>query len=292
VDWRDIVSRRMIVALIFGSILSILSAAPTAAGPGRTTPDVSDSSIIPTAGVESFGPGSGGGGSGPRCSWARYEGGMGMDGDSNGAVLIPGTREGPQGTEVLYLKVCPGEAGGVPVYVPPVDVAAVRGVALRSVERQLPLPVLNMTPEPGSGGLIRMQNWLAVEPVAAVSATAAVGPVWVTMTASQDSLLWEFGDGGSETCEGTGSPLPEGVDNMLADEVNGAAECGYTFEHVSAPQFGATADLAFENSVTTAWAISWVDYTGAAGTLADLERVAEWSFQVRQIQTQRVYGDD
>lgn len=282
----------MIARLALPAVLCSTALLPSTAraGEGTTTDtDPEAGLIIPTATVETS-SGAGGGGSGPSCSWAKHENGAGIPAGSNGSVSIPGTREGVRGTEVLYLRSC-GPGSSAFVYVPPVDVAALRVSARRIVERQLPLPTLNMSPAPGRGGLIRMQNWLAVEPVADVSATAAVGPVWVTMTASQDSLLWGFGDGGSVGCDGIGSPPPAGAD-LLDEDVNGAAPCGYTFEHVSAPEFGANDDLAYENTVTTSWSISWVDYTGAAGTEPAISRTSPWSFQVRQIQTQRTAGDD
>ena len=282
--------RRILIALAIVSLAGIANRGVANAAPGTnadTDPD--RGTIIPSAGLETS-SGSGGGGSGPTCTWTSYEHGAGIPAGSSETGTIPGTREGPQGTEVLHLRSCGAGVTGF-VYVPPVDVAALRVSARRTVERQLPLPTLNMSPAPGRGGLIRMQNWLAVEPVADVSATAAVGPVWVTMTASQDSLLWGFGDGGSVACDGIGSPPPAGAD-LLDEDVNGAAPCGYTFEHVSAPEFGANDDLAYENTVTTSWSISWVDYTGAAGTEPSISRTSPWSFQVRQMQTQRTAGDD
>ena len=279
------------VTVVFGVVATVYGSFGAMAAPGTTTkPDTdrNDGTLIPTAGFESFVPG-GGGGSGPRCAGRSRQSGFGVDAGSNGSVEAPGTREGPNGSEVLYLRICNGV--GALVYVPPVDVADVRRRAFDSVVRQVPAPVLNVSPS--EGGIIRVQNWLSIDAAPDVVATASVGPVWVTMTARQDSLLWRFGDGGEVACDSpTGSPLPAGVDNVLADDVNGAAECGYTFEHVSAPQFGANDDLAFENSVTSFWAVSWVDYTGAAGALDDLPREADWVFQVRQIQTQRTSGDD
>jgi hypothetical protein len=279
----------LVATAVLGSLAR--TAPPAHADDGTVKADTGDGALLATAGVESFRSGSGGG-SGPRCTWEKHEGGFGVDAQRNGSFFYPGTRKGPNGEdEVLYLKVCPNPNGSSQfIYVPPVNVAAVRAAALDSVKRLLPLPVLNVSPS--QGGLIRMQNWLAVQPVADVTATASVGPVWITMTATQNSLLWDMGNGDTVTCDGTGSPLPDGVDNMLDDDVNGAAECGYTYQHVSAPKFGANDDSAYENSVTTAWAITWVDYTGATGTLADLERSTAWNFQVRQIQTQRVSPDD
>jgi hypothetical protein len=280
----------MIIGVFLGALLGVVGAVPADAGPGGTHAGTGEGAVIPTASIEAIGPGSGsGGGSGSPCTWENYEGGLAVNGGSNGSVFIPGTREGPNGTEVLYLKVCPA-AASIPIYVPPVNIADVRAAARQSIEKQLPLPALNVSPS--QGGLIRMQNWLAVQPVADVTATAAVGPVWITMTATQNSLLWDMGNGDTVTCDGTGSPLPDGTNNMLDDNINGAAECGYTYQHVSAPQFGANDDLAYENTVTTAWAITWIDYTGATGTLANLERSTNWNFQVRQIQTQRVSNDD
>ena len=282
--------RRTLTVLAIVSLAGMANQGGANAAPGTNADtDAEAGTIIPSAGLETS-SGSGGEGSGPICTWTKYEDGAGIPAGSSETGTIPGTREGPQGTEVLFLRSC-GTGGTGFVYVPPVDVVALRVSARRSVERQLPLPARDMTPAPGSGGLIRMQNWLAVQPIADVSATAAVGPVWITMTATQDSLLWGFGDGGSETCDGIGSPPPAGAD-LLDEDVNGAAPCGYTFEHVSAPEFGANDDLAFENTVTTSWAISWVDYTGDTGTEPSIPRTSPWTFQVRQIQTQRTAGDD
>ena len=224
----------------------------------------------------------------PRCTWTPLPDGFGVGDGTNGQSREPAARPGESGIERLYLVEC--EGGGSDLrYLADVDPAELREAAYDSVRKQLPLPELDVAPG-GGAGLIRVQNWLAVEPAPDVTATAAVGPVWVTMTASQRSLTWDMGNGDTVECDGTGTPLPAGTDDLADDDVNGKAGCGYTYEHVSAPQFGANADLAYENSVTSSWSISWVDHTGASGTLAALERTTDWTFQVRQIQTVRVSG--
>ena len=273
----------IVVALAAGSASFEVSAAP--GDITRPDTDADSGTLIPTAQVQSFAPGTGGGGSGPQCRWERLEDGTGSGTGSS----LPGTRDGAGGTEVLYFRTCPAPGPSGYVYVPPVDVADLRENARRSVERQLPAPALEVSPPAGAGGLIRMQNWLAVAPADDVTATAALGPVWITMTATQDSLVWDMGNGDTVDCDDIGTPAPDGAD-LLDDRVNGEAPCGYTYENVSAPQFGANDDLAYENTVTTNWAISWVDYTGTTGTEDDIPRETPWEFQVRQIQTVRTSG--
>ena len=279
------------------SVLATTAALLTASEPAGADivfsgADQESSSLIASAERETFSGASGRRGSvGPTCRWTAFPDGFGQNPanptDSDG--FAPGTREGAGGPEALWYRDCDDGASGL-VYVPTVDPAELRAAAYDRVSEQLPTPELAIRPDPANGSLIRMQNWLAVAPPADVSATAAVGPVWVTVTAAPGDTSWDMGNGDIVECDGVGTPLPAGVDDMLDESVDGAAPCGYAYPHVSAPEFGAGPDLAYDNAVTLDWSIRWTDHTGAGGTLDDLSTTTGWSIRVRQIQTVRSDG--
>lgn len=264
--------------------------------PSLATAEVGDANSDPNngtysvraVGYESSSSG-GSGGSGPTCTWTDMSDGAGIDGGSNGSVRYDGTRDGPNGVEMLWLKSgCSDGSIAEFVYVPSIDPAELRQRLIAEVTGQIPLPVLNVSPPADVGGFIRIQNWLAVEPATSPSGSASVGPVWVDAVATQEGLAWDMGNGDAGVqCDGIGSPLASAEVNLV--EISGDAECGYTYEHVSAPQFTGTNDLAYHNTVTSEWVVAWNDSTGANGTI-DFDRELPWTFQVRQIQTQRTSG--
>ena len=202
--------------------------------------------------------------------------GAAQPGKSTGVREV--SRVGVNGEEILYLRS--GCSDGRPdgyFWVPTVNVADVRDDAFRRLEKQLPLPTTDMSPDSSVGAYVNFGLWLAVEDPGTVSATAAVGPVWVTMTAAYDDTTWDMGNGDSVDCVGLGTPI---VDPNTDEQ----GPCGYTFEHPSAPKY--TGDrLAYHASATGTWTISWIDYTGATGSLDSLQRTTSFDYQVREIQT-------
>jgi len=186
-------------------------------------------------------------------------------------------------SESLYERSCPGDGGTGRLWVPPAEqlpsVEELRADAYERVAAQIPAPGLNMNPEPSVGGVVNIGLWLAVEDPGAV--TASAGPRWATVTASYESVSWSMGNGDSVECAGLGVPISD------LDTVE-QGPCGYTYRWPSAPKFTGTDDLAYHNSVTGHWAINYATSDGTSGSLGTVDQAAEFSYQVREIQTVRV----
>jgi len=162
-----------------------------------------------------------------------------------------------------------------------VDVDALIASAHRSVTARVPDPSMNMNPDPAVGGVVNIGLWLAVADPGLVSITASVGPVWATVTARYRGTTWSMGNGEVVVCEGLGTPI---VDVNTADQ----GPCGYTYRWPSAPRFSGTDDLAYHDSVTGHWMVTYATSTGRSGTLAPIDRSTQFSYRVREIQTVRV----
>jgi hypothetical protein len=199
------------------------------------------------------------------------------------ATLPPGTPAGPT-TETLHVRRCPGREPAS-VWVPDgVDVEVLVSSAEQRVSEQLPVPVLEMSPDPSVGGTVNLGLWLAVEDPGDVSVTASVGPVWASVTARYVRTSWSMGNGDVVECDGVGSPIVE-VDTVEQ------GPCGYTYRWPSSPEFTGSDALAYSVSVTGHWVVSYSTSTGEGGSLAGLERSAEFAYAVRELQTVRVSAD-
>lgn len=143
----------------------------------------------------------------------------------------------------------------------------------------IPDPTLDISPPVEAGGIVNFGLWLAVEPVAPITARAEVPGVWAQVTASQVGVIWDMGNGDIVDCDGYGDPIVD----LDTDEQSPL--CGYTYEWPSAPQFTGTDDLSYHATVTTEWSLH---LTGSDGRDVMLEPVVipfEYSYQVREIQT-------
>jgi hypothetical protein len=183
--------------------------------------------------------------------------------------------------ETLYIRHCP--EGDSYVWVPVVDIDDLIDDASERVSTVLPFPEMNMNPDPAVGGIVNVGLWLAVTDPGPVSVTAAVGPVWATVTAVYERTTWDMGNGDVVECDGLGVPI---VDWNTAEQ----GPCGYTYRWPSAPQFTGTDDLAYHASVTGHWVVTFSTSTGRSGSLDPIERTTDFNYQVREIQTVGVGG--
>ena len=274
---------RVTAALIAATAAACLMSAPVYAAPGDSTntdTDEETGTIIPTVSRTGW---SGGSSSGLRCTWTKVPeltgvetDGAAQPGQATGDGVV--FQEGPNGREFLYFRsACSNGRPDSYVWVPNVSAADVRNAAFDQLKRQLPDPTTNISPDPAGGGYVNFGLWLAVDDPGPVSATAAVGPVWVTITAAYSTSTWNMGTGNPFDCDGLGTPI---VDADTDEE----GPCGFTYDKPSAPRFTG-AGLAYKASVTGTWTITWVDYTGAAGGLDALQRITPFDYRVREIQT-------
>ena len=132
--------------------------------------------------------------------------------------------------------------------------------ASQRVTAQMPVPAMNMNPDPSVGGIVNIGLWLAVADPGQVSITASVGPVWATVTARYERTVWEMGNGDWVECAGLGTPI---VDWDTVEQ----GPCGYTYRWPSAPKFTGTDDLAYHASVTGHWVITYATSSGGSGSL-------------------------
>ena len=226
----------------------------------------------------------------PRCEYFPFD--MATTAIAGEAPVGPARRDattkeisvgGPAGqnTETLYTRLCPGQAPDYVWAADAVDVDALIASAHQSVTARVPAPSMNMNPDPAVGGVVNIGLWLAVADPGQVSITASVGPVWATVTARYRGTTWSMGNGDVVECDGLGTPI---VDVNTADQ----GPCGYTYRWPSAPKFSGTYDLAYHDSVTGHWVVTYATSTGRSGTLAPIDRATQFSYRVREIQTVRV----
>ena len=288
-------SGRLIVGaglMLIGSIALNVVAGHVSADEGGTATGGSDSDageITAVAGRETAG-GQGVSHSGPACTytpfdtvWSQVPGatsGIVRRDASTKETLPPGTPAG-QNTETMYVRRCPGREP-VYVWVPDgVDVEDLVASAREEVSDQLPVPVLEMSPDPSVGGTVNIGLWLALEDPGDVSVTASVGPVWATVTARFVQTSWSMGNGDVVECDGLGTPI---LDAATVEQ----GPCGYTYRWPSAPQFTGSDALAYRVSVTGHWVVSYATSTGAGGSLPGLDRSTEFDYSVRELQSVRV----
>lgn len=273
--------RGCVAFLLVALAATCVANAPVLAAPGDSTSTDTNSdtgTIIPTATQQGW---TGTSGSGPRCTWQKVPDIV----ETGGEIPLPPqradgeiVRDGPRGEERFYYRSgCTDARPNGFFWVPTVSVPDLRNDAYQRIEKQLPLPGINVSPDPAEGAFVNFGLWLAVDDPGAVSATAEAGPVWVTITATYDGTTWDMGNGDAFKCDGLGTPIVD----LDTDE---QGPCGYTYAQPSAPKYTG-AGLAYAASATGTWSIAWVDYTGATGTLAALERTAQFDYQVREIQT-------
>lgn len=156
--------------------------------------------------------------------------------------------------------------------VPVADPAALA----RAAKTRLPLTSPSWRSYPTSELVVNLGSWLWVQEWAPVSRSAAAGGVSATVTAVPVRQRWVFGDGGTRTCEGPGTPFDPS--RRVADQP--PPSCSYTFARSSAARPGGI----YRGSVTVWWRVAWTSNVGAGGSLGELSRTAPVSFRVAEVQ--------
>jgi hypothetical protein len=169
----------------------------------------------------------------------------------------------------------PGVPGSGP------DLAAIA----RQVYDEVPLvfPDPHTAPPVDADQLVGLPTWLWIGPAAfqTFRADASLAGITVTVTAEPVDVTWGMGDGGTETCDGPGTPWdPAGGDDQSTD-------CSHLYRYVSSEQPGGR----YSASVTVRWAVSWTSSTGAGGSLPDATRTTTFDLRVTERQAVVRYGD-
>ncbi len=191
--------------------------------------------------------------------------------------------EGHYPDGAIYVITClnriPGSNGGwVWLPAPPpgygAPVITPRQLADRAVE-QLGLAgaAIRMSIEGDALGTVGIPVWLWTEVSPStwgpVTATASVPGLSVTATAQARLIVWDTGDGATETCTGPGTPYAVGLV---------VSTCQHVYEQSSAGQPGD----AWPVTATTTWAVTWSG-GGQSGSI-EVTRTASSSVRVGEVQ--------
>jgi hypothetical protein len=247
------------------------------------------------------------GGGGPRCSWSRYtvgrlEDGLGNPPESPREYDTPDEKLTPEELQARNAeRTAAAEAerqrrastavpnlGGVPHYVydvrcpgfsaslrfVPTNLTAadlIPGVEAAAHGR-IEVPVPDVSPKFEYTGYVNLGMWLAVEPVTVTPISAEAGPTaWITLTPQHTSISFDFGNGDTVTCDGTGVPI---IDTDTFDE----GPCGYTYR-LSSPD-----DDPYQVTITTTWELPYTS-SGGPGTLGPFSRSITVDHNVDELQT-------
>ena len=137
-------------------------------------------------------------------------------------------------------------------------------------------PGINTSPDADRRLYVQVPTWLWLDETwwQPYTATATAGRVSATVTATPSAARWSMGDGGSETCDGPGTPWRPG----LAED---ATDCSYTYRHSSAGR----ADDSYTLTVTVEFTVTWsTNVPGGGGSLEPVERSESRQVQVGEIQ--------
>lgn len=273
---RSVRLRRTIAALVgvaIGTIMFAPLAAADGGGGAATDGDGIDYGAI-SGGQQPGTPASGGHGGGSssptNCTYSLVEleaGSPIYDLDGN---LIDTSGDG-----AWYDKQCGTVYYGL-VFVPAgaaSPVVSPRTVA-NGVLGRMPIPVPKVRLSPEGDQVVNLPMWTWLDDWAAVTDSANVPGVSITVTAAPSKAVWTFGDGQTVTCDGPGIPWTTGV--------TGKPLCGHTFTRSSASAPNGT----YRVTVSVTWTASYTVAGGAGGgNLAPVTRTTTFDIQVGEVQS-------
>lgn len=282
------VVRRLVAVAVLTCVASV-ALASSAGAEATTDAWVSDGEIGAGASNTGRTPGSGGGGGGrPRvaCTYTPLdektsgiadglaEKGWSADGPApaEGGASRPGDGEG-----TWYRKSCPSGSATV-LWVPVGGGVSPRVLAEDALDlATIPLPAAQINPPPGSDQIVNVPSWLWVENFLAVTATASVGAVSVTVTARPVRVDWAMGNGDKVTCNDGGVAYDA---SRSPNEQH--TTCSYTYRSSSAVRPSGM----FSIRATAVWHVTWVaSGVNATGDLGLINRSTDIAVRVAEIQT-------
>lgn len=156
--------------------------------------------------------------------------------------------------------------GGGDEPVEEVDVEALAHEARASLN--LPTPQVSMSPSADAPILVRVPVWMWIssEDWQPQTATASVPGGSVTVTAAPTSVDWEMGDGGSVSCDGSGTAYNPRVHEPDAE----SPDCGHTY----------TATGEREVTASLSWEVEWSSTDDEGGGLPPLTTSSSAQVQV------------
>ena len=265
-------SAKGVVASLVAVLAVWTSAAPAGAANGGAYGAPAPASVLAWVATSPGGGLSGGAG----CSWESKA--VGSDWAPGDRIVLGSVDNRSTPRLMAWTRTCAGEA--VFVWVPIVTAVELAAIARDEVARRLPQPALALSPAAVPGGVVNLEEWLAVADPGAVAATAAIPGLSVTVTASPVSMVWDMGNRDIVRCAGLGTLWRPGLGDAARPS------CGYTYRWYSADRPGDR----YQVSVTLAWSVAWVGTDGTSGVLGDLSTLTGFGFRVREIQTVEVAG--
>ena len=249
---------------------------------GTSGATVQGSDITVNSGIQQRAPGSLGtpviASSGEPCTWSVMANQEALDAGAREGVF-PGTvgntalsntqTQGPPdgvdpATGTWYTVACPATQSIASVWVPnrtgpapaprPVTPVVVAQEALARLH--LGPPSIHMSP-PSNDEVVNFSDWLWIDGSMwhPISATASVGGVSATATASPERVVWQMGDGSQIACSSPGTPYDS---NAPPDRQT--TDCTYAYPRSSAGQ----PNNRYTVTVTVYWHVTWTA-TGAPG---------------------------
>lgn len=147
--------------------------------------------------------------------------------------------------------------------------------AMAAARRRVDPPRPDLRTSPATDQLVGVPTWLWLAGgYAPVSATASVGAVSATVTATPAGVSWDTGDGTVLRCDGPGRAWSPGLDDAASD-------CRHTYVQRST---AAGPDGTFTVRATVTYAVAWTATTGQGGDLGTITRTATVAVRVREAQ--------
>ena len=272
---------KVVVTIVFVSVVAAGLSSPSEAGTIVVGAEVGDGR--PVAVVVMGGDGavaswsSSGGQRGPTWTCAYFE----WAGDTPAPVKFADEPAAPR-PGGLFLFTCVTPTGALTVarlvvFDPgdPFAGVAADERALDEARRRLDLPVPRPALNPPEDQLVGVPTWLWLDDTwQPASATAAVGAVASTVTATPVRVTWSMGDGASVTC-GPGVVYDPG-----RDPAGQSSDC----THVYAQDSAGLPDRAYVVTVSVDYDVGWAATTGVGGRLETLTTQVELPVVVRQVQ--------
>lgn len=145
--------------------------------------------------------------------------------------------------------------------------AAQRARDLARDQLDLPTPRIGLSPPPPAPHLPGLESWFYLtNPFEALRASATLGSVTSTVTATPTEVIWDPADGSEPfTCQGPGQPYTPDLET---------APCGHTYHRSGS----------YNLTATILWDTTWESTTGEGGPLQDLTTTATVELRVRQAQ--------
>ena len=205
---------------------------------------------------------------------------------TNAAVVFDSSLKGPTTPEAGHIYLFRCWENGVPVHFEVLRYdpanpaggafAAQRAAAIAAAQLPLPDPQVGTNPGDGNPALVGLPTWLWVDNYGPIQASATLGGVTATVTATPTGVTFDTGDGGSVSCADGGTPY----DPAMPAESQ-ASDCVHTWtERSTVDDPAGTRSLRAQID----YEITWSATNGQSGTLDTQTRSSLTPVQIVEAQ--------